>query len=572
MTLTRSRAQTFALRAFLSMLALLAVPALAAASAPPSSALPTSDEELVRYVDQLLASTYPADQPGAVALVTRDGRTLLRKAYGVADLELGVPLRPDMVFEVGSVTKQLTAAAILMLQERGKLSVQDDITRYLPDYPTHGQKITLEHLLTHTSGIPSYTGMAEWLARVRDDLTLAQVIDLFKDKPLEFAPGERWAYNNSGYILLGAVIEKVSGKSYEDFVEQEIFAPLGMTRSSYGSFSEVVPGRVRGYESAAGGPRNARAVSMSTFHAAGALLSTADDLARWEQALADGKLLAPGSLAQMLTPMKVRSGLSTKYGYGWGVWEYAGTRIAEHAGDIFGFLSQVLVVPSERLVVILLSNNPGQGPGPDLLSLRIAAKALGRPLEDRRPVALDPRTLDDFVGVYRFDESLARVITREGDRLFAQRTGGAKQPIFPLSAEEVYFEETDTRMRFRRDAAGKIAALEVYPHFGLDAVGVKTAEPLPAQRAEIRVDPALYDAYAGVYELAPGLDLAVTRDGDRIFVQPTGQEKVEIFPESETAFFLKVTDAQIVFTSDAGGRAAGLVFHQGGRQIPGKRK
>jgi CubicO group peptidase (beta-lactamase class C family) len=555
------RAPAQVLRACL-LIMLLAAPAAGAAS-------PISDTELSRYADELLTATYPADQPGAVALVVRDGRTLLRKGYGLADLELGVPLRPDMVFEVGSVTKQLTAAAILMLQERGKLSVQDEITQYLPDYPTHGQKITLEHLLAHTSGIPSYTGTAEWLARVRDDLTLAQVIDLFKDKPLEFAPGEKWAYSNSGYILLGAVIEKVSGTSYEDFIEQEIFAPLRMTRSSYGSFSEIVPGRVRGYE---GGARNARAVSMSSFHAAGALLSTADDLALWEQALADGKILTRGSLDQMLTPVRVRSGLSTKYGYGWGVWEYEGTRIVEHAGDIFGFLSQVLSIPSERLLVILLSNNPSQGPGPDLLSLRIAAKALGRALEDRRPVALDTRTLDDYVGVYRFDETLARAVTREGDRLFTQRTGGQKQPIFPLSAEEFYSEETDTRMRFRRDAGGRIMALAVHPHFGLDAEGAKTAEPLPAERTEIRVDPALYDAYAGVYELAPGLDLTVTRDGDRIFVQPTGQEKVEIFPETQTAFFLKVTDAQIVFARGADGSASGLVFHQGGRQIPGKRK
>ena len=564
---TRLRAKTLALRACLSLLTLAAVPAGAAPASP------ISDEELSRYTDQLLTSTYPAGEPGAVALIVRDGRTLLRKGYGVADLEQGIALQPEAVFEVGSVTKQLTAAAILMLQERGKLSVDDDVTKHLPEYPTHGQKITLEHLLAHTSGIPSYTGTAEWLARVRDDLSLPQVIDLFKDRPLEFAPGAQWAYNNSGYILLGAVIEKVSGKPYPDFIEQEILAPLGMTRSSYGSFSKVIPGRVQGYERGQEGYRNARPISMSTFHAAGALLATADDLARWEEALFAGKLLSEASLAGMLTPVRVSSGLSTKYGYGWGVWEYSGVRIAEHAGDIFGFLSQVLVVPSERLTVIILSNNPGQGPGPDLLSLRIAAKALGRALEDRRPVALDPRTLDSYVGVYRFDESLTRTITRGGDQLFAQRTGGAKQPVFPLSADDFYYEETDTRIRFQRDASGAIAGLAVHPHFGLDAVGRKTDEPLPpAERVEIRVDPALYDAYAGVYELAPGLDLAVSREGDRIFVQPTGQDKVEIFPETETAFFLKVTDAQIVFTREGGGAAAGLVFHQGGRQVPARRK
>ena len=161
---------------------------------------------------QSLAAAYPAGQPGAAAIVVEDGKVVLRKGYGMANLELGVPDSPEMVFELGSVTKQFTAAAILLLQERGKLSVEDDITKYLPDFPTHGQTITIEHLLTHTSGIPSYTGLPEWFAKIREDLKPADVIALFKDKPLEFNPGERWAYDNSGFFLLGAIIEKVSGQ------------------------------------------------------------------------------------------------------------------------------------------------------------------------------------------------------------------------------------------------------------------------------------------------------------------------------------------------------------------------
>jgi D-alanyl-D-alanine carboxypeptidase len=161
---------------------------------PAGASAPASD--LAAYADKTLSTIYPPGQPGAAVIVVKDGKVVLRKGYGMANLELGVPVSPDMVFELGSVTKQFTAASILLLQERGQLRVEDDITRYLPDFPTHGQTITIENLLTHTSGIPSYTGLPEWFARIREDLKPAEVIALFKDKPLEFNPGERWAYDN----------------------------------------------------------------------------------------------------------------------------------------------------------------------------------------------------------------------------------------------------------------------------------------------------------------------------------------------------------------------------------------
>jgi D-alanyl-D-alanine carboxypeptidase len=178
-----------------------------------TSAQAAGKTDLASYADRLFTETYPADEPGAAVLIVHDGETVLRKGYGMANLELEVPIRPEMVFEIGSVTKQFTAAAILKLAEQGKLALEDDVRKHLPGYPTHGKTITIEHLLTHTSGIPSYTGLPEWQARVREDLTVQQLVGIFQDKPLEFEPGERYSYNNSAYVLLGAVIEKLSGKS-----------------------------------------------------------------------------------------------------------------------------------------------------------------------------------------------------------------------------------------------------------------------------------------------------------------------------------------------------------------------
>ena len=267
---------------------------------------PHAQDDRAQRIDAYLRSVYPAHEPGAAVLV-EDGQVVLRKGYGMAHLELGVPIQPDMVFGIGSITKQFTAAAILLLQERGKLSVDDEVTKYLPDYPTHGQKITIDHLLTHVSGIPSYTGLPEWLPRVREDMTVQQLIDLFKDKPLEFTPGEKWAYNNSAYILLGAVIEKVSGKSYEDFIEQEIFAPLGheahplraQTRDHPAAGWRAMTRRTDGYERRV--PQHDPAVcrGLPDVHGRrpGAL----------GRGAAGGKLLKKESLERMTTPAKLNA-------------------------------------------------------------------------------------------------------------------------------------------------------------------------------------------------------------------------------------------------------------------------
>lgn len=565
MTSDRVRAGAQALRAavLLFTLVLAALPAAAAST--------ITNAELAQYADRLLTETYPADQPGATALIVRNGETVLRKGYGLANLELGVPMQPDMVLEIGSVTKQFTGAAILMLQERGKLSVADEITRYLPDYPTHGQKITLDHLLTHVSGIPSYTGLPEWSARIREDVTVDQLIAIFKDKPLEFAPGEKWSYNNSAYALLGAVIEKVSGKTYEDFIEQEIFAPLGMKRSSYVNLREIVPGRAAGYDKQGDKYLNTQYLSMSHPYSAGALMSNVDDLALWEQALTNGKLLKKESLDRMFTPVKLNSGLTTKYGYGWSVWDFEGTQVIEHGGDIFGFSSMVTRVPSENLLVVIMTNNPYKEPRPDAVTLRVAAKALGKPLEERKAAAVDPKAFDDYVGVYRFDKELARVVTREGDKLFVKRTGGDKSEVLASGPDAFFYKDSDGTLRFRRDAQGKITAMEFFPRFGADSIGARTDEPLPSERQAIQIDPAIFDSYTGTYELAPTFQITVTREGDRFLAQATGQPQFEMFPASETRFFLKVVDAEIEFKKGADGKAESMTLYQGGREIPGKR-
>lgn len=300
--------------------------------------------------------------PGAVALsvaVGRDGQVVFSKGYGIADLEFSVPADADTMFRIGSITKQFTAAAVLRLAEREKLDVDDPLSRFLPDYP-RGDEITLRHLLTHTSGVPNYTDFGpEWFQLVARELSHEEMIALWKDRPLDFEPGERWSYSNSGYYLLGVVIEKASGKSYADFLHDELFAPLGLTRTRYDSNGEVIPNRAQGYGWEDDRHWNDRLIGMSQPGAAGALISTAGDLVRWEMALVAGKAIAPASYEEMTLPFLLNSGRETDYGMGLQLRPFANMPAVSHGGGIFGFNSYLAHFPESGLTVAVISSSEG---------------------------------------------------------------------------------------------------------------------------------------------------------------------------------------------------------------------
>lgn len=531
-----------------------------------------SDAKLAQELDKMLTSIYTADAPGAAVIVTRNAKPIFRKGYGMADLELGVKMEPDMVFRIGSITKQFTAVAILMLAEQGKLHLSDDLTKFLPDFPTHNNKITVEHLLVHTSGIKSYTDMQEWLPLMRKDMSVQELIDLFKNQPPDFAPDARWQYNNSAYVLLGAIIEKVSGVSYEDFIQKNIFDALGMKHSFYGSASRVLPRRIPGYQKGTSGYDNAAYLSMTQPYAAGSLLSSVDDLALWDAALYTDTLVKQTALQRAWTSYRLQNGEATNYGYGWAIGEYEGQRLIMHGGGINGFITNAIRVPHERIYVAVLTNCEGYEPSPMEVSLRVTALALNKPMSTPTAITLSESALDSYVGVYQIDDKRERVITREGKQLYSQASGGSKREIFPMS-ETVFFFKDDNSVKFyfSKDAAGKVIEMDARRVYGPREIAKKTEKALPQERQTISVDPASYAQYVGAYELLPNFVLTITHEGQQLMAQATGQPKFEIFPEAEHKFFLKVVDAQIEFIKDTSGKIASLILHQGGRDLPGKR-
>jgi len=545
---------------------ILARPAVAAA-APAGPAQKTVDDALAKRIDAVMAEIYKPGEPGAAIIIRKDGKTIFRKGYGMADMELGVPVEPDMVFRLGSITKQFTAVSILILAEQGKLSLQDEITKFLPDFPTQGRTITIEHLLTHTSGLKSYTNLSEWLPLWRKDMTVREIINLTKDKPMEFAPGERWNYNNTGYVLLGAVIEKVSGLTYEDYVNKNIFGPLGMKHSYYGNTERIIPRRIPGYQMGNDGFVNAPYLSMTQPYAAGSLLSSVDDLAIWNDAVFSGKLLKKEWLDKAFTPCPLKNGGSTGYGYGWFIANYQGHRFIEHGGGINGFSTYEMTLPEDHIFLAILTNSAIGSRGPEPRAFKIATLLLGKPEPERKAVALPAGAVDALVGVYENADGQACYIIREGSKVLSQRAGDAKYEIMAASPDEFFFLDRPTRIRVLKNAAGEVSGLRLEARIGPAEIWTKTAKPLPAPKKEVAVDTKIYDLYVGEYELAPGLMLVITKEGDKLMGQAYGEEKVELFPESETRYFLKVADAQVEFVKDGAGKVTGLVFQQAGQKM-----
>lgn len=436
------------------------------------------DTLLIQTIENLVQETYPRTEPGAAVIVVRDGEIVFRKGQGMAHLELGVPIEPNMVFRLGSITKQFTTVAILILAEQGKLALDDSITQFLPDYPTHDHLITIEHLLTHTSGIKSMTHMPEWLPLWRKDFTVQELIDFFKYQPMQFAPGKRWAYNNSGYLLLGAIIEKVSEQTYEQFIQHSIFDPLGMKQSYYDSPVRLIPRRVAGYDKGPKGYTNAAYLSMTQPYAAGALASTVDDLARWDAALYTEQLLKQETLQQAFISHRLLDGTSTAYRYGWAISEYEGHRLVEHGGGIHGFRTHAIRMPDDRIYIAVLSNNGGIGP--EELAFKIAALVIGRPYKAPSPVEVSSEVLARYEGAYQINASEERQITREDNRLFEQRGQGPRMELVPVSSNEFFFKELSLyHLTFVSNANGIVTAVEVRGRAGLPEIAKKVDKSAP---------------------------------------------------------------------------------------------
>lgn len=545
----------------LAALIALQLPVAAAQAAPVAAATQTA---MAAQIDAAIAPLYKANEPGATVIVVKDGKTVLRKAYGLADLAASKPMQPDMVLRLGSITKQFTAVAIVLLADEGKLALSDPITKYLPDYPTQGKTITIEHLLTHTSGIVSYTGKPNYETDMTQDRTVAGMIDTFKNDPLEFEPGSRMAYNNSGYFLLGAIIEKISGQRYADFLAARIFTPLGMKHTAYEGVERTAHPRAVGHSKRSTTFEPAAPLSMSQPYAAGSLVSTVDDLARWDAAISAGKLLQPASWKRAFTSYTTTDGKPTGYGYGWELGKLRGAARIAHGGGINGFSTYALRLPEQKVFVAVLSNADDGVADPALIASKAAAVAIGKPYPEYKAITLDQATLDSYTGVYQVDDKVTRTVRTSGGQVTMQRSGRPPMLLQAFAKDQFYLPNSTATFLFERDEKGAVKQVTLL-NDEVRQVSMKTASTV-VERAQLTLPPEKLDAMVGRYELKPGFVIELSRVGSAFFGQATGQPKFQLHAESDTMFYVKEVDAQLRIDS-----AEQITLLQGGQAIPGKR-
>jgi CubicO group peptidase (beta-lactamase class C family) len=546
-------------------------------------------------IDDLVSLYNKYGQFNGSVLVADNGKVLYQKGLGLANMEWNIPNAPDTKFRLGSITKQFTSTLILQLVEQGKIKLDGKLTDYLPDYRKDtGDKVTIHNLLSHTSGIPSYTSLPGFFQNVsRNPFTVGDFIKKYASGDLEFEPGTKFVYDNSGYFLLGAIIEKVTGKPYEQVLKENIFDPVGMKNSGYDRWGTILNKRATGYSRTPRGYQTAPYLDMSIPYAAGSLYSTVEDLYLWDQALYGEKILSAKSKELMFKPNL------NNYGYGFVMIKATfappsklEVPVIQHNGGINGFSTTIVRMTNEKRLIVLLDNaEDGQHLGE--ITLGIMSVLYDQPVDNPK------RSITETVMNTISEKDVASAIARYRE-LKAGKT-----------ASEYNFAETELnqlgyqllRMNKVTDAIEIFKLnVEMYPQSANmhDSLGegymihgdkelaiasykksleldpkntnatTKLAE-LTGEKKDVKVDPKILDSYAGEYEVAPTFIIKITSEDGKLMAQATNQPKFELFPSSETDFYLKVNSAQVSFIKDGAGNVTGMTLSQNGRKTTGKK-
>lgn len=412
-------------------------------------------ESTLLEIESSIQKHYPSHGAGVKVLLLQDNDVLFKKAYGQAVIEYRIPMKADSPFHLGSITKQFTAVAILMLVENGKLNLDEDIKELIPEYKqVKTTQITIRQLLTHTAGIPDYEGKNGYTHHGTEPDSFADLLNAFNDLPLEFTPGSNVRYSNSGYVLLGRIIEKVSGMTYHEFIQARIFDKAGMNQSRFNNYYDVIPGLSKGYEVNNNPPHNivhGKAVKPSLF-GDGGIISTLADMEKWYQALQSNLLISKESKITAWTSLKLADGRDTKNGLGWKVASLGKYTTVEHGGNNHGYENYIISVPEANLTVMVMSNLNLSYPGD--LAERIIRIVLQEPTNDMKMISLSNKELDKFIGSYQYSDGEKRKIIRDSGHLYSERENGSKSKLIPFSSNKFYFEEAPGYwLRFEKDEA-----------------------------------------------------------------------------------------------------------------------
>ncbi len=544
-------------------------------------------------IDQLISKYHDLRLFNGSVLVADDNETIFQKGYGNAQMEWRVANTPETKFRLGSITKQFTATLIMQQIEQGKIKLDGKLSEYLPYYRKDtGDKVTIHMLLTHTSGIPSYTSQPDFAEKVsRKFYAPDDFVKEYCSGDLEFEPGSRFVYNNSGYFILGAILEKVTGMKYDKLLKEKIFTPLGMNNSGYDWSNDILPKRAAGYEKTFTGYRNAPFLDMSLPYAAGSLYSTVENLFIWNKSFYSDKILKKDSWDKLFTGY-IQAFCKAYYGYGWAIDKYFdgmdSLKVITHGGGINGFNTIGYYILQKGQFVAMFSNAGGA----PLIEMTNQVLNILYGKETFNP----KRTLAEYIYNVINEDGI-----EEAEKVFAELKDDKEN--FFLSENDMNnlgYELLNKNMInealsvFRMNIIQFPKSSNVYDSYGeawfkkgvkdsaivhykkslelnprntnaikyLKEMGIEVKEPEP-----VKVSVEIMKLYVGEYQLAPDFIITVTLDGEQLFTQATGQPKFEIFPESEDTYFLKVVEAKLKFNKDAEGKCTGLTLYQGGREM-----
>ena len=482
-----------------------------------------TEEDLQTSATALVQASWPSDGPGGAVIVTQAGEIIYSGTQGLADIESGRPITLDSVFRLGSITKQFAAALVLKLAEEGQLSLDDPLSKFVPGYPEPGAHATVRQLLNHTSGIQSYTSIPGWMTAENTSraFTTAELIAEFRDFPAQFEPGADHAYNNSGYILLAAVIEAVTGQPWHVVLEEQITGPLGLSSIRYGVGEEGMAERALPYSRGPDGVIAAQPIHMSVPGPGGALVGSVRDLARWADALHGGRVLQPETYAQMIAPTQLPGGRTVPYGYGISTGDLRGHDVIGHSGGIFGGLTDSIYIPERQLFVAVFVNTDVPQTIPGVVARRVAAMAVGNPFPALTAIPVDQGALEPYLGIYSVanDDAEWRFSSRDG-RLFMQQGAGTEQQILAAEGERFFYGPNSlTWYQGRQNGAGGVA-LDMHVNGSNEAVPMARTGPIPSPPTVSR---EVLERYVGRYQLEGTVATIGLTDDNRLTVQLTGQ-------------------------------------------------
>lgn len=519
-------------------------------------------------VDGLYKQLIAESSPGIAVLVAKGGNILYEKGFGMADVKNKVPITADTKFRIGSVTKQFTAAAILKLVEGGKISLQDHLSKFIPEFP-RGNEVTIDELLTHTSGIHSYTSRGDFINRVTKYIAPDSLLAVIENDPFDFDPGAKYLYNNSAYFIAGYLVSKLSGIPYGEYLQKNFFEPLGMKNTGVYSNGVKLPNEAKGYSKEKGNYVPALDWDMSWAGGAGSLYSTVEDLLKWNRALYSGNVISMSSLAKMLTPAKLANGenVSPAYGYGLGMGNYRGVEAVGHSGGLHGFVTQLEYYPKDSLTVVMFSNT--NDVNWNFSPHTVAEAFLWKNMQPQdAPIEADIKVdLDEYLGRYDLVQRMVITVTKEDNKLFAQLSGQAKYQIFPSAKDEFFWKIVPARLKFSRDENGKVNKATLFQNG--QELEAKKLPPITA----VKVDREKLAEYAGTYWMeSDKADVVVSVEDGELYAHPQGQPKFKLEATGDDEFTIASENAVLHFLKNADGKYDKILLDVSGTKMELPRK